>query len=775
MARNVNIDIGGINRTKVAFQSVLRDARRLSRNVSAAAKRAGASMQNIGMRMMQIGTVGGLGVAYAVRSFAQFDDQMARVSAVTNETAENMNTLRERAEFLGATTVFTAKEAAEGMALLGQSGMKTVEILGAIKPVLSLAAAGGVEMAEAAEIAADTMRSFNMEAKELGVVADLIARGATSSNTTVQRMGETFQFVSASANLAGQSIQETSAAIAILANKGQKASIAGTQIDQMMAKLVENKDELEGMGVILEDQDKNFRPLLDILQDLGRQTENMGNVERLGKFHEMFGARAKKAAMILATETNPNVEKFRKLMDNAEGAAETMAEKMLSGLGGAGVRVASAFDGMKNAFVDNLKPALMAAAEQLAKFFLEMRTAFKMMPDLSNVVVGLVGGIAALGAGLVAAGTALSAFGSVAGVVATSIIALASALLSLNTPAGAIGAALGVQLGAAGAAAGVATVKTNGYADALIGLKKVLFDVIGVLKETLAAMRDAFGAGDAGMAMRIAITGMHLTFLTAVEGMYQVAAKFAPLIVAEFKNAYEELGDSATELTFRALDLGTGGMMGFNKMFDNMNEAEGKKGLFEGFGDIFATMGANLGNAKQETRDAFNKLVNDATIKKAIADAGFSMGELIGLGVGKGIEASSPVIGGFFAGIMEKMPNQSRIQAANLKLFKELFPTPERILKAMGSSPDSQVLLGKIGISGIEKPKQVAQAGVLQATQGRLLSGVRSKTDALEAINKQQLNEQKKAKDKLDEIEKNTRDEGKKGGLMIDLNMGVVV
>lgn len=765
MAKNINIDIGGVNRTRQAFQSVLKDARRLGRQVSASAGRAGRSLQGVGTRMFALGTISNVGIGMAIKSFAEFDDQIARLGAVSmNATAHDIENLRDLAVELGSTTVFTAKEAAEGMALLSLSGMQAREVMEGIGPVLNMAAAGSLELSDAASIAADATRAFELQAQEIGVVADVIARGATTSNTTVEKMGETFQFIAPSAKLAGQSIQETAAAIAILANKGQKASIAGTQLDQMMAKLVEHQQELKDMGVDI-GVEGNFRPMLDILRDLGRETEHMGNVERLGRFHELFGARAKKAAMILATESIPNMEKFRKLMNEAEGAAATMAEKMLSGLGGAGVKLASAFDGAKNAFVQNLKPMLMEAAARATVFFQRVKQVFEQFPSLSKVILFGSGAITAFGAALAAAGTILVTFGAAVAVVVTSVAVIGTTLAAAFTPAGAVLALVAAELGLVSAAVVKATDNVDGLSSSVSLFEQRSSGLRAAIKSTFDAISVAFKAGDLGLAFKIMLKGFELAFIEGMITILEVASEVAPKILKEFNRVFIDMAVNAGKAMAIIADTLKG-----KRIFRNAMEVA----------DMLTTTEAPAFDLVQYLKDlrdqsemGLSKLTFEAQVAAFFAE-GKRMGESLRDGIVDGIASGSGIINDTVKSIFGLFQTTAERRQNAKELFQELFGASPSNLK--GVSPKSENIFdlfgGRIGATLIGG-KKFTPAGDLQATQGRLLGGGRTKIDAMEELAKSQLKEQKQMKRSLLDIDENLkRDERQK--ITIDITQGMI-
>ena len=287
------------------------------------------------------------GVALAVRSFAQFESSMLRVKAVTGASEEAFLAMSEQAKNLGATTAFTAQQAAEGMGFLGQAGFTTNEIMSAMPSVLNLAAAGQLELADAADITAAVLRGFGKSATEAANVADILATAAASSNTSVQEMGEGFKFVGPVASAMGVSIEETAALLSVLADAGLKGSLGGTGLRQALVQL--GPEIIKSGGNVTETLKKldseGIRAVVDSMKKLG--------------------ARAGTAAIAMANNTQ-RAEELTEAYGNVDGASKDMADTLMSRVTGAALRLKSAFDAVVQGVGEAFGPASIGFMDQVS-------------------------------------------------------------------------------------------------------------------------------------------------------------------------------------------------------------------------------------------------------------------------------------------------------------------------------------------------------------------------------------------------------------------------
>jgi len=261
---------------------------------------------------------------------AEFQYMMSRVKALTGATDAQKESLKELAREMGATTMFTAKESAEAMQFLAMAGLEVNEIMDALPKTLQLAAAGNIDLASAADIATNVMSAYNIEAKELGRVNDIIANTATSANTNVTEFAEAFKMVGPIAKNAGQTIEDVAAGIGILANNGIKGTMAGTAMRTMISKLVkpseDAKEILDQYGISVFEAGGKMRRMNDILMDMqavGLDVTDMFTI---------FDLRAAGAATILKNASGT----FSEFSDDMGelGTAARIADEQMNNLEG---------------------------------------------------------------------------------------------------------------------------------------------------------------------------------------------------------------------------------------------------------------------------------------------------------------------------------------------------------------------------------------------------------------------------------------------------------
>ena len=182
---------------------------------------------------------------------------------------------------MGATTVFSASQAAEAMSYFALAGFDTQQIMDALGPTLNLAAAGQIEIAEAADIAAKIMSGMGISADNLGNAIDVMAKAMTTANTDLTMLGDAFKFVGPMAKTAGVSLEEITAAIQLLSNAGIQGEMAGTTLRGMLLSLTspssEAKRELDRLGVSIIDSAGNVRGLAAIIGDLESSLSGAGS------------------------------------------------------------------------------------------------------------------------------------------------------------------------------------------------------------------------------------------------------------------------------------------------------------------------------------------------------------------------------------------------------------------------------------------------------------------------------------------------------------------
>lgn len=237
-----------------------------------------------------------------VKPGIEFGARMSKVGALVgvDKTSEEFAKLEAQAIDLGAKTAFSAGQAADAQGQPASSGFKTQQILDFLPGMLDLAKAGGFsEVGETATIAANILDAFKLQAGQMGDVGDILAHTFTNSAITLADLGEMMKYIGPIARAAGRSLGDMSAAAGLLGNVGIKGSDAGTALRAMITRLAAPTGDaakvIDGLGLATKDAAGNMLPLDQILEQVAKKTEKLGNSDRLGIFEKIFGEEASAA------------------------------------------------------------------------------------------------------------------------------------------------------------------------------------------------------------------------------------------------------------------------------------------------------------------------------------------------------------------------------------------------------------------------------------------------------------------------------------------------
>lgn len=378
----------------------------------------GKSMQKAGKTMTKYVTAPLVGVATAaVYTGTSFDDSMAKVAAVSGAVGEEFEALRAKARELGATTRFTASDAAAGMEMLARAGFDANEILAAIPGMLDLASAGAIGMAEASTFVADTLKAFGEEADQATRFADIFALTAARANTDVTGLGEAMSYGASSAAAAGMNFEQTAAIMAAFADAGVKSSRAGTTFEAVLrdikktaantggALILDLVPGMEQTEIAVYDADGNMRDMLSIMADLEAATADLTTEQRDLALGSIFTVESLRGVNILLQRGTEDVRAFEEMLYGASGAAKDMSSVMEDTLGGALREMKSALEEVLIVFSDVMVPVVKSVVEWITK----LARWFAGLPDPVKKVIVVVGAlVAALGPLLVAFGTLLT-------------------------------------------------------------------------------------------------------------------------------------------------------------------------------------------------------------------------------------------------------------------------------------------------------------------------------------------------------------------------------
>lgn len=280
---------------------------------------------------MASAAVGGFSLARVIRESASFEQAMLGVQAVSGATADQMQQLQQQARELGATSMFSAQQAAEAQQFLAMAGFSVNEVLEATPGILQLATAGNLDLARAADIASNVLGGMQLQVADLARVNDVLAATAAGSNTSIEQLGQALSFAAPFAASAGIEIEEAAAAIGTLSDSGLQASRAGTGlvgVIRQLSRVTPNaRATLAEYGLTVDDVNIEAHGLTSVLDRLGAAGISTGDA------FEIFGSEAGAAAQILANGSD-RVEVFTGRLRDAEGAAQQAALTLGSGLTG---------------------------------------------------------------------------------------------------------------------------------------------------------------------------------------------------------------------------------------------------------------------------------------------------------------------------------------------------------------------------------------------------------------------------------------------------------
>jgi TP901 family phage tail tape measure protein len=286
------------------------------------------SLDRAGAGLAKVGAVIAVGVGLAVKAYAEFDEQMSKVQAATHASAGEMKQLREAAISAGADTSFSAKEAGQAIEELSKAGVDTADILsGGLSGALSLAAAGSMEVADAAEIAATAMVQFKLSGQDIPHVADLLAAGAGKAQGSVHDMGMALKQGGLVASSFGLSIDETVGTLAAFASAGLLGSDAGTALKTSLIALAnpskESAAKMRELGINAYDAQGNFVGMSKLAGNLQDSLGDLTQEQRNQALATIFGSDAIRVANILFEQGEKGINKWTGAVNDSGYAANT--------------------------------------------------------------------------------------------------------------------------------------------------------------------------------------------------------------------------------------------------------------------------------------------------------------------------------------------------------------------------------------------------------------------------------------------------------------------
>jgi TP901 family phage tail tape measure protein len=331
------------------YISGMQSASQKTRELGSEAEKLGQeAFEGLGRSALAFGAVAAAAVGLAVAKYAEFDQAMSSVQAATHASTEEQQQLRDAAIEAGSSTVYTATQAANAIEELSKAGVSSSDILGGgLAGALSLASAGELEVADAAQIAATAMTQFNQEGSQVPHVADLLAAGAGKAQGSVKDLSAALNQGGLVASQAGFSIEETTGTLAAFASAGLLGSDAGTSLKTAIIALQNPSKQsakvMDEYGINVYDTSGKMLSFGAIAAQLKDKLGGLTDEQRNSALAQIFGNDAVRAANVLYAEGGDGIADWTSKVNDNGYAAET-ARLKLDNLKGDVEKLGGAFD-----------------------------------------------------------------------------------------------------------------------------------------------------------------------------------------------------------------------------------------------------------------------------------------------------------------------------------------------------------------------------------------------------------------------------------------------
>jgi hypothetical protein len=435
--RDLTLNIGANTKElNAALGKMRKDVRAATGNVQNMMKEAGTQMTAaLTLPLVAFG-------ANSIKTFASFEQSMAKVKAVSGATAGEFEDLNARAKELGATTRFTSSQVAGLMLEYSKLGFSSDEIQKVTGSTLALAQATDSDLSQAAMVAGSTLRGFGLEADQTGRMVDVMAAAFSGSALDIDAFQGSMKFVAPVANAAGVSLENSTAMLSALANAGIKGSQAGTALRRIFTEMADT-------GL----------PAAEAIKRLAEEGIELADAK------DEVGRNAMSALLVL-TKSIPQIEELTKQYENSEGAAKGMAAIMDDTTEGAFKKMASAVEAVSISFGESFAPA----AQFVAKIVAGLANVFSSLPGPLRNLLGVLGLLTAAAGPLLLLGPQLIAAAQALAVFKSQLMATRAAALLMSP----MGPVVAVAITAVAFAAYVASKRLGGMKDQLSATQKLM-------------------------------------------------------------------------------------------------------------------------------------------------------------------------------------------------------------------------------------------------------------------------------------------------------------
>ena len=427
--RQANSAMAGLSRgqkqlassTQQATSAQNRQTEATTRATAAMAKQAAqlSKVQSLkkGMRSMAMPAAGlaagiGAGAMAIIKKGADYQQQITQAGAIAGANQQEMAALDKTAQHLGATTEWTSAQVASGMTNLAMAGLKTNQIVAAMPGQLSLATAAQTDLASTTDIAVTAMTGFGLKASDMGRIGDVLAAGFTNSATNLTQLGDAMKYVAPVAGKVGLSIEQTTAALGVLANAGRKGSQGGTDLQRVISRLLSNNkqvnDTLNKLGVKVHNAKGELKDLPTLFREINDSMTKHGlsDADRATGMSILFGEEGLAGGLtLMKAAADKSWDAMVAKENSAAGTAQSIADKMKNTVRGDILALSSAWDGAMqgifNSSDTNLRGVIQSITNVVAsvgKWITENPLLTKMIVQFTAALGGLAAAIGVINA-----------------------------------------------------------------------------------------------------------------------------------------------------------------------------------------------------------------------------------------------------------------------------------------------------------------------------------------------------------------------------------------
>lgn len=381
MAITMGQAIGYIVLNIKGFEKGFRDVKAQSAQLDTMAQGMGkafeAASKVIKVALTAITAATTVAIKQMLEAGSNFEAAMSQVAATMGMTADDVASgsgaytkLSDAAKEAGASTMFSATQAAEALNYLALAGYSVEDSIATLPTILNVAAAGGMDLAAASDMVTDAMSALGLSVDEAATFADKLAKTSQKSNTNVAQLGAGILQIGGTAKSLAGGVNELDTALGILANNGIKAAEGGTALRQIILNLTAPTEKaaayMEEIGLSAYDAAGNMKPLNQIFGELDEILSSFGTQqERDTALAAIFDARQLKSARALLSNYGESWDNLYEQISNADGAAEMMAETMQQNLKGAITIAKSALEAVQNTIYGGMQKGLTVAVQNI--------------------------------------------------------------------------------------------------------------------------------------------------------------------------------------------------------------------------------------------------------------------------------------------------------------------------------------------------------------------------------------------------------------------------